>query len=100
MFKWLTERLHQRCAHCDTTKYWKWVCFKCHEETSSELVEALTLQLNVAVLNVGNPELMEKLTVMDGDEVIGIVVPDILEAVDNLGIIIPTYYREKLDGQG
>jgi hypothetical protein len=64
------------------------------------LVEALTLQLNVAVLNVGNPELMEKLTVMDGDEVIGIVVPDILEAVDNLGIIIPTYYREKLDGQG
>jgi hypothetical protein len=101
MFKWfknwLAERIHQRCRYCDTADYWKWICYECHEKTVAERIRSLQLQLDVAVLNAGNPELMEKLAVMDDDEVIGIVVPDILEAVDNLGIIIPAYYREKLD---
>ena len=95
MIKWLAERLQPRCRYCDEA-HWKWICFKCHEETSTELVEALTLQLDVAVLNAGNPELIEKLAVMDGDECIGLVVPDSLEVIDNMGTIVPKSYREKL----
>jgi len=95
MFKWLAERLYQRCVYCDTIDYWKWICFQCHEETAVEMGKALRLQLDVAVLNTGNPILGE-LTVMDGDECIGVVVPDTLEAIDNMGIIIPKSYREKL----
>ena len=99
MIKWLAERLHQRCRYCDTANYWKWVCFKCHEEVSIEMMDALQLQLNVAVLNVGNPELIEKLAVMDDDECIGLVVPDSLSVIDDLGLIVPNYYRETLSGR-
>jgi len=99
MFKWLAERLHQRCRYCDTANYWKWVCFKCHEEASIEMMDALQLQLNVAVLNVGNPGLLARLTIMDGDEVVGIVVPDTLKMIDDLGLIVPKSFREKLSGR-
>jgi hypothetical protein len=58
--------------------------------------ETLQLQLDVALLNVGNPGLLARLTVMDGDECVGIVVPDTLKAIDDLGLIIPKYHREKL----
>jgi len=95
MFKWLAERLYQRCTYCNEV-HWKWVCFKCHKEAAAETIEALTLQLDIAVLNVGNPELIEKLAVMDGDECIGLVVPDSLEVIDNMGIVIPESFREKL----
>jgi len=88
--------MSQRCRYCDTTDHWKWICFECHEETSTGLVEALTLQLDVAVLNAGNPKLIEKLAVMDGDECIGLVVPDTLEVIDDLGLIVPKSFREKL----
>ena len=98
MFKWLAEHIHQRCRYCDTTDHWKWICFKCHEETSTELVEALTLQLDVAVLNAGNP-VLEKLVVMDDDECIGLVVPDRLSVIDDLGLIVPKSYREKLHAE-
>ena len=92
------HQFHQRCVHCDTTDYWKWVCFKCHEETSIELIDALQLQLNVAVLNMGNPGLLARLAVMDGDECIGLVVPDTLKVIDDMGILIPKSHREKLSG--
>ena len=98
MIKWLAERLQPRCRFCDEA-HWKWVCVKCFREASTELVEALTLQLDVAVLNAGNPELMAKLAVMDGDECIGLVVPDSLSMIDALGIIIPNSYREKLNAK-
>ena len=98
MFKWLTERLQPRCRYCDEA-HWKWICFKCHEETSIELIDSLQLQLNVAVLNVGNPGLLARLAVMDGDECIGLVVPDTLKVINDLGIIIPKSHREKLSGR-
>jgi hypothetical protein len=97
MIKWLAERLYQRCVHCDEV-HWKWICYPCHEEASIALIDALQLQLNVVVLNAGNPELIAKLAVMDGDEVIGVVIPDTLKVIDDLGLIIPKSYREKLDG--
>ena len=96
MIKWLAERLHQRCICCDTVNYWKWVCFKCHEETCVEAIDTLQLELDVVVLNVGNPGLIARLTVMDGDEVIGVVVPDSLGVIHDLGLIVPNYYKEKL----
>ena len=99
MFKWLAERLHQRCHYCDTANYWKWICFKCHSEVLVEYNAQRQLQLEVAVLNVGNPVLIEKLAVMDGDECVGLVVPDSLEVIDNMGITVPQYYREKLRGR-
>ena len=86
---------NQRCRYCDKD-HWKWICFTCHEETSVEMVKALQLQLDVAVLNAGNP-VLEKLVVMDGDECIGVVVPDTLKVIDDMGIIVPESYREKLD---
>lgn len=95
MFKWLTERLHQRCIHCDTTDHWKWVCAPCNEELIHSRNKSLQLQLDVAVLNAGNP-VLETLTVIAGDEVIGIVVPDSLKVIDDLGLIVPAYYREIL----
>lgn len=98
MFKWLAERLYQRCIYCDEV-HWKWVCAPCHEEISFAFTKALELQLDVAVLNAGNPALITKLTVMDGDKVIGIVVPDSLKVIDDLGLIVPQYYRETLDGR-
>ncbi len=99
MIKWLAERLHQRCVHCDSVNRWKWVCAPCNEELIHFRNEALQLQLDVAVLNVGNPKLIAKLAVMDGDEVIGVVVPDSLGVIHDLGLIIPQYYREKLRGR-
>jgi len=96
MFKWLAELLYQRCIHCDSTQRWKWVCAPCNEELIHFRNKALQLQLDVAVLNVGNPGLLARLAVMDGDECVGIVVPDTLEVIADLGLIVPKSYREKL----
>ena len=95
MFKWLANRM-QRCRYCDKA-HWKWVCFPCHEETMTKAIQAFQLQMDVAVLNAGNPELIEKLVVMDGDKCIGLVVPDSLSVIDDIGVIVPAYYREKLN---
>ncbi len=96
MLKWWSEHSQPLCIHCEETHY-KWICPKCHEKIATQLTKALQLQLDVAVLNAGNPELIAKLAVMDGDECVGLVVPDSLSVINDLGLIVPAYFKESLN---
>ena len=83
-----------RCRHCDTIDNASWLCSECCEQIVELQTQSLRLQRDVVILNRLDESLLEKLIVMDDEEIIGVVVPDSEEALSRLGVIVPSCHKK------